>query len=215
MPALSSIALRVGRAGLADVRVGEDAVGAVEPAVGAPGERVERLVRVLVAPAVEQDLRRAGRVVVAVLDRNEQKIRRGADPDAAEADLDAADEVQVLDEDLPVVETSVAVGVLEDQDAILALAFRRAHRIGVRLDDPQPAAVVEREGDRLHDVRLARGERDRETLAARSSPWRPLLADRPACGTGRPSAAACSTSDRDDLVRKERPRCRGTGSRRS
>src|SRR5581483_9052605 len=42
---------------LADLRMREDAVAAVQPAVGAPDERVERLVRVLEAPAVEQDLR--------------------------------------------------------------------------------------------------------------------------------------------------------------
>ena len=52
-------AVLVRRAGLADARMREDAVAAVEPAVGAPGEGVERLVRVLIAPAVEQDLRRA------------------------------------------------------------------------------------------------------------------------------------------------------------
>ena len=82
--------------------------------------------RVLVAPAVEQDLRRPGRSIGAVLDRDEQQVRRRADPDAAEADLDAADEVQVLDEDLAAVEPAVAVGVLEDEDAVLALAFGRA-----------------------------------------------------------------------------------------
>ena len=96
------------------------------------------------------------------LDRDEQQVRRRADPDAAEADFDAADEIQVLDEDRAPVERAVAVGVLEDQDAIAALAFGRAHGIGVRLGDPQPAAVVERERDRLDDVRLGRGERDGE-----------------------------------------------------
>ena len=45
------------RAGLADRGVREDAVAAVEPAVGPPDEAVERFVGVLVAPAVEEDLR--------------------------------------------------------------------------------------------------------------------------------------------------------------
>src|SRR5262249_40087423 len=49
----------VGRVRLADGRVGEHAVTAVEPAVGTPQKGVERLVRVLVAPAVEQHLRLA------------------------------------------------------------------------------------------------------------------------------------------------------------
>ena len=97
-------ALVVGRAGLADLRVREDAVAAVEPAVRSPGEGVQRLVRVLVAPAVEQDLRRAVGLVVAVRVGNEQQVRRRADPDAAEADLEAADEIQSFGEDRALVE---------------------------------------------------------------------------------------------------------------
>ena len=49
----------VGRAGLADERRVEHALVAVEPAIRSPGEAVERLVRVLIAPAIEQHLRRA------------------------------------------------------------------------------------------------------------------------------------------------------------
>src|SRR5688500_1004982 len=45
------------RARLADSGVCEDAVAAVEPAVGAPDEAVERLMGVFVAPAVEEDIR--------------------------------------------------------------------------------------------------------------------------------------------------------------
>src|SRR5262249_52984003 len=44
--------LLIRRARLAHLRVREDAVAAVEPAVRPPAERVERLVRVLIAPAV-------------------------------------------------------------------------------------------------------------------------------------------------------------------
>ena len=69
MPALSGVRSVFRRAGLADVRMREDAVAAVEPAVGSPDERVERLVRVLVAPAVEQHLRLAGGTVVAIRDQ--------------------------------------------------------------------------------------------------------------------------------------------------
>src|SRR3954469_1770400 len=46
-------ALSVRRSRLADKRMREDAVAAIEPAVGAPGERIERLVGVLIAEAVE------------------------------------------------------------------------------------------------------------------------------------------------------------------
>src|SRR5690606_21306559 len=40
------------RSWFADLRMGEDAMAAVEPAVGSPAEGVQRLVRVVVAPAV-------------------------------------------------------------------------------------------------------------------------------------------------------------------
>ena len=83
----------VGGARRADIAVGEDAVAAVEPAVGAPDETVECLVRVLVAPAIEEDLRRAVGLVVAVLVRDVHQIGGRADIETAEAEFDAADEV--------------------------------------------------------------------------------------------------------------------------
>src|SRR5204863_9305032 len=52
-------ALVVGRAGLADPRVREDAVAAVEPAIGPPRELAEDVVLRLHVPAVQEDLRRA------------------------------------------------------------------------------------------------------------------------------------------------------------
>ena len=191
MPALIRLALVVGRAGLADVRVREHAVAAVEPAVGSPDERVQRLVRVLAAPAVEQDFRPGGTSlgnatpgrgiglhrhavghVVAVLVGDEHQIRRRADPHAAEAELQPADQVQTLDKDLARVVPAVAVGVFEDQNAVAALALRRTPRVFVGLGDPQPAAVVDRHGDRLMHVRLAGEKRDLENPRAPSSPRR-------------------------------------------
>ena len=120
-------ALVVGRARLADVRVREHAVAAVEPAVRAPGERVERLVRVLVAPAVEQDLAAAGRPIVAVLDRDEQQVR-GAAPTHTPPKPTSMPLTRFSPsmKTLRLVELAVAVGVLEDQDAVLALALGRA-----------------------------------------------------------------------------------------
>ena len=58
----------------------------------------------------------------------------------------------------------VAVRVLQNQDAILALLLGRADRIGVRFGDPEAAAIVERERNRPHDVRLGRRELHREAL---------------------------------------------------
>src|SRR5207248_144557 len=135
-------ALLFRRAGLADERVREDAVTAVEPAVRPPAKGVERLVRILVVPAVEQDFRLAGRLVLAFLDRHKEQIRCLPDPDAAEADFQAADEVQTFHEDGALVEMALSLGILEDDDAIRTLSLFALDGITVRLGDPQPAAVV-------------------------------------------------------------------------
>ena len=211
--AVEPLALGVWGAGLADVRVREDAVRAVQPAVGSPRERVEHLVRVLIAPAVEQDLRRTRRQIRPRLDRNEHQIRRGADPHAAEADFDAADEVQVLDEHLAAVEAPVAVGVLEDQDAIPALSLGRAQRIGVRLGHPEAPAIVEREANRPNDVGLRGGKLDREPLGHghRLRGFRRRETGVP----DRVHRRQRVDLRRGDLGGEERSACRGSGSDRS
>ena len=162
---VEALAILVGRAWLADVGVGENAVAAVEPAVGSPIERVQGLVRVVVSPAVEQHLRRSVGLIVAVCVGNEEQFGGRADPYASEADLDAADEVELLDEDLAGVEVPVSVGVFEDQNAVLGVARGDFVRIRVRLRDPKAAAVVDRERNRLHDVGLAR-------VKCRAEAWR-------------------------------------------
>ena len=145
----------VGRgARLADARVGEDAVAAVEPAVGAPDEGVESFVGVLPAPAVEEHPRLAVGDVVAIGVGDEEEVGGRTDPHAAEADREAADEVQAVFEDLAGIEPMVAVGVLEDQDPVAGLFRRDSLRIGIGLGDPQPPAVVEAHRDRLTHVGL-------------------------------------------------------------
>ena len=131
--------LVVGRAGLADVReFDEDAVAAPEPAVGPPLQGVEHVVLGLDVPAVELDDRRAVGPVVAVAVGEEEQVGRGADPDAAEAQLDAGEVGPFIVEDRPAVEPAVAVGVLEDQDAVLAARTAQPDRVRVVLDDPEP-----------------------------------------------------------------------------
>src|SRR5262245_30307040 len=70
---------------LDDFTMAANTVQAVQPAVGAPLEGVERLVRVLAAAALEEDFELA-RLVVLVLD--EPEVGRGPEEDAAAADLD-------------------------------------------------------------------------------------------------------------------------------
>ena len=76
---------------------------------------------------------------------NEHQVRGRADPDAAEADFEAADEVQAFHEDGALVELAVAVGVLEDQDAVLGLLVRRG-AIGIRSTPRRPRAGRGRRG---------------------------------------------------------------------
>src|SRR5579884_2847340 len=80
-------AVLVGRTGLADLGKIEHAVAAVKPTVRTPGEGVQRFVRVVVIPAVEQNLRRTcGFGFIAVLHRDEHEIGRRADPHTAKTD---------------------------------------------------------------------------------------------------------------------------------
>src|SRR5262249_18838043 len=146
--------LPVGGAWLADARVCENTVTAVQPAIRAPAESVERLVRVLPAPAVEQHLRRTGWFVLAVLDRHKQEVRRRPDPDAAKADFETADQVQVLHEHGALVKGAGAGGVLEDDDAVLRLRLGAANGVAVGLGHPNTAAVVQTKRDWLMDVGL-------------------------------------------------------------
>ena len=110
-------AVLIWRTWLADAGMGENTVAAVQPAIGSPGESVERFVGVLVAPAVEENLRLAGRVGLLIV-RDEEKVRGGTDPDAAETEFDARDHVQTFEEHGLLVELAVAIGVFEDQDLV-------------------------------------------------------------------------------------------------
>ncbi len=161
----------------------------------------------MLPPAVEQHLRRAVRTVVAVSIGNEVEFRRRADPDAAEADLQTADQIQVIGEDLAGIEAAVAVGVFEDEDAIARLCLRNPPRVRIGLGDPETAAIVDRHGDRLNDVGLAGEKSD---LEARRNGHRPrgLL--------GRQAGVGVSIERRRSAAVAERPASRrGTGSRRS
>ena len=159
---VDSRSVGLGRARPADGGVCEHAVAAVEPAIGPPDERIERLVRVLRAPAVEQDRGLSVGDVVAVGVGDEKEIGRRAHPDAAKPHRQTTDEVEPLLEDLPGVEHVVTVGVLEDEDPVAGVFVCDLPRVGITLRHPEPAAVVEAHRDRLADVGLGREEFDRE-----------------------------------------------------
>ena len=132
-------------------------MASVEPAVRTPGEGVERFVRVLVAEAIEQNLRRGrglGRVGIEV-GRDEQKVRRRADVYAAKAHFQPAHQIQSFVKDGALGEMAISFFIFKNDDAVFALAFWRALRVGVSLGHPQPPARVDGKRDWLHDVRFA------------------------------------------------------------
>src|SRR5215471_5384278 len=142
----------------------ENPVATIKPAVRPPRERVQRFVRVLISPAIEKDLRRARWLrFIAILDRNEHQVRGCADPDAAKSNLESAHEVEAFHENGALVEFAVAVGILEHQDSVLALAFGSANRVSVGLSYPKPAAIINRESNRLFNIRFAGEQRRFET----------------------------------------------------
>ncbi len=150
--------LRIRGAGLADQRVREHALAPIEPTVHAPRETVECLVRVLKAPPIEQHLRSTIGTIVTIAIGNEQQMRGGADPDAAETNFQAADQIQALDKRLLDFEPAIAIGVFQNNNAILALTFRLFVRVTERFGHPDASAVVERHGDGLVDVGFCRDE---------------------------------------------------------
>ena len=152
------VGLAVPRLHLAGV---EDAVPAVEPAVGPPGQRVGQLVGVGAAEAGRDDLAGVG-LAVAVGVAEEEDVGRVGDPDAAVADGDARGDVEALGEDREPVGLAVAVGVLEDLDAVAARSGGAAG-IFEALGDPDPPALVEGHGDRVDDVGLGGDDLDAES----------------------------------------------------
>ena len=74
-------------------------------------------------------------------------------------DFQAADQVQPFGEDLAACRTGRRRRCPRRSGCDPCLCPRDADRIGVGLGDPEPAAIVDRHRDRLHDVGLAGGKR--------------------------------------------------------
>ena len=146
--------------GFADRRAGREALAAIEPAIGPPVEAVERFMAVLDAPAGETNLDGGVSLVVAVLVRDEEEIRRRAEPETVEAHRDGRGKRDAFDEDLAGVEFPVAVGVFEDDDAAVAVVGEAglAGFVVAIFRDPHAPAVVPAKGHRLGDHRFGGGE---------------------------------------------------------
>jgi hypothetical protein len=169
------LALGVWRAGLPHLRSGKDPLAAVEPAVRAPDEAVQRLVAIVDAPAVQHRPGRPVRPIVAVHVRKEEEMGRGADPHAAHSHGERRKERQLLGEMLLLVEAAVVVRVHQDRDpAGRCGGVAPPVPVVQVLGHPETPALVERERDRLPYLGLRREDSDLEARCDRHPPHRLL-----------------------------------------
>jgi len=185
-------ALIVGGTGFPDAGVSEDAVATVEPAIGSPDEGVQCFVGVFESPAIEEDFGSGVGYVVAVAIGNEEEFGGLSDPDAAETDFESTDEIEFILEDFADVGFAVAVGVFEDEDAVLAFGGFAFEGIGIGLGDPEAAPIINGHGDGLLDVGFTGDEESFEACGENHFPGGflggesgVLGAAGDGCGTGR------------------------------
>ena len=95
------------------------------------------------------------RFVIAVFVRNEHQVWSRPDPHAAEADFQAAHQVQTFDEYRSLVEISVKVRVFQDDNLVFALAVFSSIRIRVGFGQPHASAIIKGERDWLMHHRFA------------------------------------------------------------
>ena len=112
-----------GAVGCLDLAVVEHALLEVERAAGSPGESGNRVVAVLGAEAVQDDLVTVGHVVaVGVLD--EHQVRLLGHVDTAVAEFEAGRYVEAAGEHGVVIGPAVAVAIFEDHDLVVGLLVR-------------------------------------------------------------------------------------------
>ena len=155
-------AILLRRARLAHLRSGGDAVAAVQPPIGTPRQAVEHVVLAGHVPAIQQHLGRPIGHVVAIAVGNEQQIRQRADPNAAEAQRQAGEVHPLVKEHLLAVEPAIVIGVFQDRNSIRRL--RRPLGIRKALRHPQPPPIIERDRNRLHNIRLSGEQRHTKAL---------------------------------------------------
>ena len=123
-------------------RMSEHPVRHVEPAIRPPRKSVQQFMPIIESETIEQDRARIRHIVeIGIL--QEQKFRRLADIDPAVPEQNPGGQVKAIGKHRDLVSASIAVGILEDFDAISGFGpGRRAERILVKFDDPQPATGI-------------------------------------------------------------------------
>jgi len=136
----------------------------VQPAVGAEHHRMEAVVAVDAAEAVEQHLGRARGFVARGVDGVDEHLRRLGDVDLVpqHADAERRHELRVLDEDLVAVAHAGALGVLEDDDSV-ALGAQHGLPVVHPFGHPHAAPLVDVHVGGVDHAGLASPGRERQT----------------------------------------------------
>ena len=102
------------------------------------------------------------RHAVPILVWNEQQMGSTTHPDSTEADFKSAQIISFIPEDFAAIELSVAVGVLQNDNSIVALGLPLW--IGIELRDPQPSPAIQCHRNGLGDIGLAGKHADFESV---------------------------------------------------
>src|SRR5215467_2753295 len=119
---------------------------------------------ILKAPAIQENLRRSfwfGRFALG--NRYEHQIRGRSNPNTAKPYLQTAHQIKPLDKHGSPIEFAVTIGIFKNQNPVLPFPFFRPDRIGVTFGNPKPPSMVDGEGYRLFNVRLASKKRRRKS----------------------------------------------------
>ena len=81
-------------------------------------------------------------------------MRSCPNPNAAEANLHPANQIQSLGKYFAFIERSIAIGVFEYQNSVAALPVFGSFWILIRLCDPDPTAIIDCHCDGLLNIRL-------------------------------------------------------------
>ena len=143
----------------------QHSMAAPEPPVRPPAQPVHVIVRSIRGESIKLVLSRSIGHIVKIAIRNETQIRCLRDPHSAVPPFDSESSHSLVPKDLPLVETSVAVDVLQNDNAIpLPHVELFLPGVCIALEHPQAPPVVEGKGHRLSNVGLRRKQGDLESL---------------------------------------------------